>query len=317
MRLKELLTKASEAYYAGEPFLSDAEFDLLEARLGEQLLVGEKDAYIPHTFRLYSLNKFYPEKDGVHPLMRNKTAVTTAKLDGLAVATLYVGGEFAQALTRGDGITGRPVTDKAAHLVPNKLSGDLPILQITGEMVASVDANNSRNAASGAFGLTEGFEQRIKEIGLVFVAYDVHSPTLSFETYTEKMEFLANLGFTTVTNVNAELYPQDGEVIRVNSEAEFLELGYTDKFPRGAIALKEVSEVKSTKLLDVVWQTGSSGRITPVALLEPVELNDAMVSKATLNNIAYIRALELKLGDMVDVVRSGEIIPKIVGKTEL
>lgn len=315
-KLKSLLETASKEYYAGRPIMSDAEFDLLEEKLGEQLLVGEKDSYIPHTFRMYSLNKHYPERDGSHELMQSKNTVRTPKLDGLASSLLYVNGSLAQALTRGDGHKGRPITDKAAVLVPNELSELGGVVQVTGEMVADIDVEHSRNAASGSFGLDKGFEARAKEIGLVFVAYDIISESLNFDTYTEKLQFLSSLGFETILTVDASKYPTDGEVIRMDNEAAFKNLGYTDKFPRGAIAIKTVSEVKSTKLLDVIWQTGSSGRITPVAILEPLELGDATISRATLNNIAYIRALDLELGDMVDVVRSGEIIPKIVGKTQ-
>jgi DNA ligase (NAD+) len=91
-------------------------------------------------------------------------------------------------------------------------------------------------------------------------------------------------------------------------------LGYTAKHPRGAYAVKERGASVETRLLDVIWQTGKTGKVTPVAILEPVMIGDALVSRATLNNIAFIRALDIKIGDTVGVIRSGEIIPCITHK---
>lgn len=329
MSLKSFLETASRAYYDGEPIISDIEYDRLEALLGEQLLVGESDIFQPHAYRMYSLNKHYPEKDGTHEFQKRSDVVRTPKLDGLATSVLMSGDDLVMALTRGDGKRGKPITDKVQNLRPWKQNFNdfsrvtrsavgLGVYQVTGELVAHIDVPNSRNAASGSLGLKEGFIERAEEIGLTFIAYDIVGDNIDCETYTEKLKLLGQLGYTTILDEHLDAnFPTDGEVLRLNSMAEFNQLGYTDKFPRGAVALKKVTETKSTKLIDVVWQTGGSGRITPVAILEPVELGGATVSRATLNNIAYIKALDLSIGDMVDVVRSGEIIPKIVGKTAL
>jgi DNA ligase (NAD+) len=269
---------------------------------------------------MYSLNKHYPEKDGQHELERRAGTVRTPKLDGSATSLLFDQAELLMGLTRGDGKKGKPITDKVSKLLPEICAWDakrLGVYQVTGEVVASIDIENSRNAAAGCLNLKEGFERRAEEIGLTFVAYDVvfSEPVRGMQTYTDKLKLLQALGFETILTVDSSKYPTDGEVIRIDNLEEFYQLGYTDKFPRGAIALKTVTETQETTLLDVVWQTGSSGRITPVALLEPVELGGATVSRATLNNIAFIRALDLNIGDTVQVIRSGEIIPKIVGKT--
>ena len=330
MSLRSFLEAASQAYYDGEPMISDIEYDRLEQLLGEQLLVGESDIFQPHAYRMYSLNKHYPEKDGPHEFLERFDVVRTPKLDGSAISILMSGDDLVMALTRGDGKKGKPITDKINLLLGYggidkaltegfSLSAvNLGIYQITGELVARKDVPNSRNAASGSLGLKEGFLDRANEIGLTFIAYDIVGDNIDCETYTEKLKLLKALGYDTILSEGLEEeFPTDGEVLRLNSMAEFNQLGYTDKFPRGAVALKKVTETKSTKLIDVVWQTGGSGRITPVAILEPVELGGATVSRATLNNIAYIKALDLSIGDMVDVVRSGEIIPKIVGKTAL
>ena len=136
---------------------------------------------------------------------------------------------------------------------------------------------------------------------MIFVAYGI-SPSVS-DTYTEDMNYLSQLGFNVVTDNNYDEYPTDGLVYRLDSNSAFSAAGATDKFPHGAFALKEQEESVVTKLLDVVWATGRSGKVTPTAILEPVMIGDALVSRATLNNIAYIEALDLELGCGVEVVR--------------
>ena len=89
-------------------------------------------------------------------------------------------------------------------------------------------------------------------------------------------------------------------------------MGYTAHHPKGAFALKEKQQGVITKLLDVIWQTGKSGIVSPVAILEPVIIGEATISRATLHNISYIRELGLEIGCQVEVIRSGEIIPRIV-----
>jgi DNA ligase (NAD+) len=111
-------------------------------------------------------------------------------------------------------------------------------------------------------------------------------------------------------------FPQDGEVWRVNSNFDFDKLGYTSHHPRGAFALKEKQEGIVTKLLDVKWQVGKSGAVSPVAILEPCIIGEATVSRATLHNMAIIEALDLEIGCMVEVIRAGEIIPQIVARAD-
>jgi len=105
-------------------------------------------------------------------------------------------------------------------------------------------------------------------------------------------------------------------VFRVNDTQLFQDLGYTAKHPRGAYAKKERAAHVETKLLDVEWQVGKSGKVTPVAILEPVYIGDALVSRATLNNPGFIEMLDLQIGDTVAIIRSGEIIPCILHKVD-
>ena len=105
-------------------------------------------------------------------------------------------------------------------------------------------------------------------------------------------------------------------MFRVNDTQVFQDLGYTAKHPRGAYAKKERAAHVETKLLDVEWQVGKSGKVTPVAILEPVYIGDALVSRATLNNPGFIEMLDLQIGDTVAIIRSGEIIPCILHKVD-
>ena len=131
------------------------------------------------------------------------------------------------------------------------------------------------------------------------------------------MNMLHEEGFEVVTKFDASNYPTDGKVYRLNDNHEFYRLGFTDHHPRGAFAFKEQKEGVVTKLLDVTWQVGKSGVVSPVAILEPVVVGDATVSRATLHNIEYIRGLDLEIGCMVEVIRSGEIIPRILRRVDL
>ena len=314
--MKLYLKRLSELYYDGTPEISDEEYDALEAIYG-QTINGSGD--VKHMYRMYSLKKHY-DVDGELPL--NKRECTeTVKLDGLAIDTFYVDGKFHHALTRGDGIQGRDITEKARTLpgVLATIPSTKPT-QITGEVPARSDVENSRNYASGAFGQKDMdvWEQRKTDGGMRFIAYNVQQAQNRWgigETYTEDMELLSEWGFDVVTGTPWEdIYPTDGIVYRIDNNAKFNELGFTDKFPRGAIAWKDKQESVQTTILDVIWDTGKSGKVTPVAILEPVLIGEANVSRATLNNQAYIEALDLEIGCTVEVIRAGEIIPKIIGR---
>jgi len=106
--------------------------------------------------------------------------------------------------------------------------------------------------------------------------------------------------------------PKDGLVYRINNTYDFIARGFTAKHPRGAFALKEKQKGVVTTLEDVTWQVGKSGVVSPVAILTPTKVGDAWVSRATLHNMDYIRELNLEIGCKVEIIRSGEIIPRVV-----
>jgi NAD-dependent DNA ligase len=309
--MQHFLEKASAMYYSGTPILSDAEFDAL-ARLYNYDTVGHTVTDgIPHLYKMYSLQKVFDlnaVESSTSPMVR------TPKLDGAAVSLQYVNGHIAQALTRGDGNLGRDITLKLEELVPNVISIKGKI-QITGEVVAPDTIPNARNFAAGSLNLKDLMEFRSRAKDLRFVAYDIQGA--EYERLTNAMDHLAQNGFEVITHFDATGYPTDGEVFRVDNYDAFYKLGYTAHHPRGAFALKEQKEGVTTELLDVVWQVGKSGVVSPVAILRPVEVGDALVSRATLHNIEYIRSLNLEIGCSVEVIRSGEIIPRIVRRVDV
>lgn len=303
--MQEFLQKAAKAYYEGSPIITDEEYDALALKLEANDVGYSSDFKFSHLYPMYSLQKVFVGEDEL-PL-QNYELIETPKLDGAAISIRYSDGKLVLALTRGDGKKGLDITEKVKTLVPNIIGfkGDV---QITGEVVCPKHIPNSRNLASGSLGLKD--LEEFKTRPLKFIAYEVQPRIESF--WSVDMSLLHPLGFDTVLHDDYLEYPQDGRVFRVDSYKDYDKLGFTAHHPRGAFALKERKEGVITKLLDVVWRVGKSGVVAPIAILEPVNIDGAVVSKATLHNISYIESLNLELGCMVEVIRSGEIIPRIV-----
>jgi len=313
-KIEQFLDSASKAYYAGSPIISDEQFDRLAESHGYNS-VGAKqhDNKAKHLFQMYSLQKYY-EDEGTRPLEGIKSIATSVKLDGAAISLLYVDGSLVRALTRGDGVEGQLITDKllATHLVPHEIPV-AGVVQITGEIVAPINIENSRNYAAGSLNLKDVNE--FKTRALSFFAYGVQ-PTLC-DTFNDDMRELQAYGFGVIIESDLDkIFPCDGVVFRVNDNKQFFDMGYTAKHPRGAYAKKERAAHVETTLLNVEWQVGKSGKVTPVAILEPVYIGDALVSRATLNNPGFIEMLDLQIGDRVAIIRSGEIIPCILHKVD-
>jgi len=297
--MNEFVKKAAQAYYEGKPIISDEEYDALVA--GNEPLGYQANFKKRHAFPMFSLQKFYegdtlPFEDGV----------VTPKLDGAAISIYYSNNRLSVALTRGNGKEGIEITEKIKLLVPNKIIiGDA---QISGEVVCPKSVPNARNVAAGALALKD--IEEFKKRDLTFIAYDIHPKAKTL--WTEEMEHLWQVGFKTVIDSPWDQFPHDGQVHRIDSNEVFESMGYTAHHPRGAFAYKKRQPGVVTKLLDVEWKVGKSGVVSPVAILEPVKIGEATVSRATLHNIAYIEGLGLEIGCDVEVIRSGEIIPRIV-----
>lgn len=317
--LINFLDLASKAYYDGNPILPDAVFDQLAASCNyNKVGAVQRENAEKHYYRMFSLQKHYEGKTK-RPFTESDYEISDSpKVDGAAISLLYCNGALTRVLTRGDGIEGLVVTDKflASNVVPKTLPSSIVprVFQVTGELAAKTSVDNARNYAAGSLGLNsvEEFAKR----DLTFFAYGAHPCVES--TFQEDMALLESLGFNTILGdlASSNQFPKDGRVIRVNDNKTFYDLGFTAKHPRGAYAVKENQEGVVATILGVEWNTGKTGKVTPVALITPVDIDGALVSRVTLNNPGFIKALDLNIGDEVLVIRSGGIIPCVVGKAE-
>ena len=319
---------------------------------GEPLKGFEKHTHIA---RLFSLDKAVSEEELRAFLTRvdkaaagEKEYTVEYKFDGLTVCLTYDKGEFVRATTRGNGVVGEDVTAQVLTIksFPLKIAYQ-GTLEVRGEAIirlsvlekynqtAAEPLKNARNAVAGAIRNLDPkiTAQRKAEIYFYDVNYTSDGIPMS---QTNAHEFLKKEGFKVfpyfricrsadevieaVNEVERERKTldvlTDGAVIKLNDARLREELGYTDKFPRWAIAYKFEAEEVTTLLKDVVWQVGRTGKLTPLALLEPVELGGATVSRATLNNYGDILRKDVKIGSRVLVRRSNEVIPEILGTTE-
>lgn len=270
------------------------------------------------------------------------------KFDGLTIVVEYRNGKYFSATTRGNGEIGEDVTEqvKTIKSVPLEInfSGRL-ILRGEGMMTnssfekynktASEPLKNPRNGVAGAIRNLDPKETAKRKLD--YFCYDVlFAENKKFETQQQMHDFLVGLGFDTgdffklVSTVeqakkiidsvdktkNSLDVMIDGLVLKLNEVAPREEIGYTNKFPKWARAFKFEAEEVSTMLNDVVWQVGRSGKVTPTAILEPVELAGATISRATLNNIEDIRKKNVFLKSRVFIRRSNEVIPEVLGLAE-
>ena len=308
--LEAYLKVCNQAYAEGNPLIPDEVYDRLveNTELANEvghIEVGEQR--YTHPYQMYSLQKVFHGEDTEPDWFSKHAHIMTTKLDGAAVSLTYIDGELHQALTRGDGKQGLDITDKMRFIVPRyiRLEG---LVQITGELVAPKTIPNARNYASGALNLKD--VEEFKSRDLTFIAYGVQ-PYIT-DSWLHDMKLLSDTGIESITLSDYSMFPNDGKVVRVDSNSIFESLGYTSHHPRGAFALKKRQAGVVTELLDVEWNVGKSGAVSPVAILSPCIIGDAIVSRATLHNIGYIEALGLEIGCNVEVIRSGEIIPRVV-----
>ena len=310
--IDSLLVKASKAYYDGEPILSDEQFDYLADLVDFKGLGAKPTGEVKkHYKRMFSLQKHYAGEGKVPLADYTNFKYKSPKLDGAAIAALYIDKQLVQVLTRGDGIEGRDITEKflfsSKPVLPKQIDIE-GIVQVTGEITTLSDVENARNYASGALNLIDINEFNSRD--LYFTAYGLYPET---QTYEHDLETLRLNNFKTVANEEwCAQFDTDGIVIRINDNEDYNSLGHTSKHPRGAYAIKERKFGAITTLLDVEWQVGKSGKVTPVAILEPCKIGDSTVARATLNNIAFIDSLGLEIGCKVEVQKMGDIIPGII-----
>lgn len=274
--------------------------------------MGYNGEEVPHAYRLYSLEKYFVNESAPTRIFLN--AVKTPKLDGANVSALYVSGQLQRVLTRGDGVKGKNITNKFLHescfFIPKQIDYK-GVMQVTFEVVASKEIPNSRNYCAGSLNLKSVEEFLARE--LVFIAHTLQGEVTT-TTFTGDMALLDSLGFRVITDarIRFDHFPQDGEVVREDNNKLFEEWGYTNHHPRGAYALKTRKEGVETYLRSVEWQVGKSGKVTPLAVFDPVEIDGAIITRATLHNIAFIEALDLDINCKIKVARMGDIIPGIL-----
>ena len=314
-----------------------------------------KFSKVTHRNRLYSLEKSQGIEEIQDWITRNErlsnfTPEYTCeyKFDGLTIVVIYQDGKYTQAVTRGNGIIGEDVTEQVRTFrsipleIPYKgyvaIHGEAIIrLSVLEKLNKELDVplKNARNAAAGA---VRNLDPKVTASRkLDFYAYDVsYIEGKVFDSQMEVNTFLKHNGFKAAdilalvhnTDEMTEIINKidkskssldfliDGLVFKLNETKHREDLGYTDRFPRWAIAYKFEAEEISTTLNDVVWQVGRTGKITPIALLEPVELAGATVSRATLNNYNDILKKNVSINSRIFVRRSNEVIPEVIGLAE-
>lgn len=279
----------------------------------------------------------------------NPEFVVEEKIDGLSLALRYRDGILAQAITRGDGIVqGEDVTDNAKVIkdIKEKLKEPLPYFEIRGEVYMSREAFVKVNARQELLGLKQFANPRncaagtlrqlnskvVKDRQLSMFVFNLQRVEgREFASHTEAYEFMKKQGIKVIHNYQVchtasevmgaidrigasrgELpYDIDGAVVKLNSFAQRQALGETSKVPRWAVAYKYPPEEKETKLLNIELSVGRTGRITPTAVFEPIQLCGTRVERATLHNQDFIDGLDIRIGDTIKVFKSGEIIPKV------
>lgn len=265
--------------------------------------------------------------------------IVTEKLDGISIHVRYVNGAFSQAITRGDGVTGEDISANVARMkgipakLPEKFTGSLRgeiVLLKSDHKKHFPDYANSRNAASG---LSKRYDGKGSE-HLTVLFYSVVEGK-DFQTEGHMFEWLETVklqvpnwyvtamapGLVTPHDLWVEYqqskraaldYDIDGLVVRLDNLAKQVSLGEKDGRPKGAVAFKFAPITRETVLKEIVWQVGGSGRLTPVAVFDPVGLLGAQVTQASLYNLKYIRDLGLSVGARIIVARANDVIPRVV-----
>lgn len=275
--------------------------------------------------------------------------VVEEKIDGLSLALRYRNGELERAITRGDGIVqGEDVTANALQIkdIKKKLKDKMPYFEVRGEVYMTREAfalvnekqellgkrlfANPRNCAAGT--LRQLDSKITKERNLSMFIFNLQKAEgREFSSHTQAYEFMHKQGmkiihsykvcrtkdevWQAIEEIGARrgnlAYDIDGAVVKVNDFAQREAVGATSKVPRWAVAYKYPPEEKETRVLDIELSVGRTGRITPTAVFEPVQLCGTKVERATLHNQDFINELDIRIGDTVKVYKSGEIIPKV------
>ncbi|MBD3878239.1 MAG: NAD-dependent DNA ligase LigA [Quinella sp. 1Q5] len=376
LRLRKEIRRHNKKYYELDaPEISDYEYDKLMTRLKEletaypefitptsptQLVGGsarrEAGKLVAHDVPMLSLQDVFSREE-VEDFIKDAIAkldssefVVEEKIDGLSLALRYEGGQFIQAITRGDGHQGEDVTENARVIydVIKQLVDAPKYLEIRGEVYMTRQnfaATNERQERLGlktfanprncAAGTLRQLDSRIvKERRLSMFVFNLQKVEgVDIQSHVEAYDFMTRNGikiihaykvcktFEEVWRAIEEIgqrrasldYDIDGAVVKVNSFAQREQLGATSKFPRWAVAYKYPPDERETILRRIELSVGRTGRITPTAVFDAVSLNGTKVERATLHNQDFIDELDIRIGDTIKVYKSGEIIPRVSG----
>lgn len=307
-----------------------------------------KESLLAWHGRVVKLVNEYNNSNPGNPLPE-PTFVVELKFDGLTINLTYDGGKLVQAATRGNGVVGEAILPQIRTIksIPLEIPFQGGPIEIQGEGIMNLSVlhkynetaaeplKNARNAAAGA--LRNLNPKVTAERKLSAYIFNVgHSDGLNFTNHKEMVEFLQENRFKVspyihYCNTIEQVYEQlerigemrqnldfltDGGVVKVADLRTREVLGYTEKFPRWAVAYKFEAEEATTTLLSVSWEVGRTGKITPLARLEPVDISGVTVQNCTLNNIGDIerKGLKYAIGTQVYIRRSNDVIPEILGK---
>ena len=348
--LIDKLNYYTKKYDEGKPEISDEEWDNMYFEL--QTMERQMDKYfedsptqrvnyqvvnqlnkVKHNHLMLSLDKTKDIKV-IEAFVQNKNCIAMAKMDGLTCSLRYLNGKLVSAETRGNGIIGEDILHNALQVknIPNKINFDKELI-VDGEIICTYDDfkdfeaeyKNPRNFASGSIRLLDSKESAMRKLS--FVAWDAVKGLEELNSLSDKLIMLKyNLNFTTVpyiccNNIEEQInfikkisynYPIDGIVFKYNNCKEYDAAGRTDHHFKGGIAYKFYDEEYETTLLDVEWTMGRTGVLTPVAILEPIEIDGTEVSRASLHNISIMKELGIKYqSTKVMVYKANMIIPQI------
>ena len=304
-----------------------------------------------HLLRLYSLDKCQSKEEFADWCARLVKTVgyfpdltCEYKFDGLTLNILYENGSIVKATTRGNGVVGEIVTAQVNTI--KKLPKTIEYkgkIEIQGEGILRLSqlkrynetaSDPLKNARNGAAGAIRNLDPSVTaQRGLSFMAYNIGYSDRPFSSQCEMREFLKEQGFEVegdfdvVNTVEGAMkyadntgekresldYLIDGVVYKVNDVKLRDEIGFTEKFPKWAVAYKFKADEMTTTLKDVEWQVSRSAKLNPIAVLEPVDIGGVTVQRATLNNYGDILKKKVKIGDKVFVRRSNDVIPEIMG----
>ena len=314
-----------------------------------QRISNESDGKIAHKNPMLSISNVNDDRSNLIKLLDEyDDFCVELKYDGIAATALYTNGKLEYVATRGDGVYGKDITRhfKGKGNIPLAINTDQSSVEVRGEIIISFEnfiklnefANksnlkvykNTRNAAGGL--LTRKEYNEILSDMLTFMPYSVIG--LNLETHYEMLNEIENYGFNVSDKVkrltdkkevleylknlesDREKFPYevDGAVIKLNKITDQEDCGYTAKAPKFLLAQKFKPLEKQSKILDIKFQVGRTGRVTPVAKISPVEINGSTITSVTLHNMDEIERLGLYVGANVSVIKGGDVIPKITQK---